>query len=109
MVKDAKLALEHVLNYPNPFMDQTSFWFEHNRPGDNLTVTVRIMSLSGRVVKTLRTQITAAPKRISDALIWDGLDEFGSPIGRGVYVYQISVTDSRQETARKLEKLVVLR
>ncbi|MBK6611096.1 MAG: type IX secretion system sortase PorU [Sphingobacteriales bacterium] len=33
VVKDAKLALEHVLNYPNPFMDQTSFWFEHNRPG----------------------------------------------------------------------------
>jgi hypothetical protein len=27
-----ELALEHVLNYPNPFTTHTEFYFEHNRP-----------------------------------------------------------------------------
>ena len=40
---------------------------------------------------------------------WDGLDDFGDKIGRGVYVYQLEVKTTNGETARKLEKLVILR
>jgi hypothetical protein len=40
---------------------------------------------------------------------WDGLDDFGDKIGRGVYIYQLEVGTANGETARKLEKLVILR
>lgn len=33
----AELALEHVLNYPNPFTTHTEFYFEHNRPAPRWT------------------------------------------------------------------------
>ena len=40
---------------------------------------------------------------------WDGLDDFGEKIGRGVYVYQLEVRSPDGDSDRKTEKLVVLR
>ena len=39
---------------------------------------------------------------------WDGRDEFGDKIGRGVYLYRVKVKDSNGATAEKFEKLVIL-
>ncbi len=101
-------ALEHVLNYPNPFSDNTAFWFEHNRVGDVLDVRVQIFTISGRLVKTISTQIPAAQTRVSD-INWNGLDDFGNKLGRGAYVYQLSVKTSNGQQAHKIEKLVILK
>jgi hypothetical protein len=105
---NAKLALTHVFNYPNPFTTHTQFMFEHNRPCDDLNVTVQIYTVSGKVVKTLYEQINCGGYRVDD-LVWDGLDEYGDPIGKGVYVYKVNVRDSSGNSAHKFEKLVVLR
>src|SRR5690606_18676982 len=32
VVGDESLVLKNVLNYPNPFVNYTQFWFTHNRP-----------------------------------------------------------------------------
>ncbi len=40
---------------------------------------------------------------------WDGLDDFGSRIGRGVYIYRVKVRTSMGQTAEKFEKLVILK
>jgi hypothetical protein len=45
--ESAKLALDHVLNYPNPFTTHTTFMFEHNRPYVPLDVQVQIYTVSG--------------------------------------------------------------
>jgi len=102
------LALSHVLNYPNPFTTKTNFWFEHNRAGDQLNVTVRVFTVSGKLVKSLQTVIPAANTRVTD-LEWNGLDDFGNKIGKGVYVYQLTVIDSNGNKADEIEKLVVLK
>jgi hypothetical protein len=39
---------------------------------------------------------------------WDGKDSYGSRVGRGVYIYKISVSDPSGKRAEKLEKLYVL-
>ena len=103
-----KLALYYVLNYPNPFTTKTSFSFEHNRPGDNLDVRVEIYTASGKLVKTLQQFVSSNARRVSD-LEWDGLDEFGDKIGKGVYIYRVTVKDSKGERAVKYQKLVLLR
>ena len=108
VASSAKLALAHVLNYPNPFTTHTSFMFEHNRAGDNLQVQVQVYSVSGRLVKTIQRDLVATGFRVDD-LTWDGLDDYGDKIGKGTYVYKVHVRDSQGNSANKFEKLVVLR
>src|SRR5205814_5267517 len=52
-----KIVLQHVLNYPNPFTTHTNFWFEHNRPFEQLQVSIRIFTVSGKLIKTLSKTI----------------------------------------------------
>lgn len=112
--KTDKLALEHVLNYPNPFATHTTFHFDHNRNTEELDVQVQIFTVSGRLVRTLRATFPAGTSHIphssSDtSLSWNGRDEFNDPLARGVYVYRVSVRSLKDEsTASKFEKLVIL-
>lgn len=107
VVKKEALALNHVLNYPNPFTTRTRFWFEHNRPGEDLRVELRIMTVTGRIVRTLSQTIRNDGNR-SDDLEWDGLDDYGARLGRGVYLYRIRVITGDGRSAEKTEKLLIL-
>ena len=107
VVASQRLALTHVLNYPNPFTTHTTFWFEHNRPGEDLSVLVQILTVSGKLVKSIRRTINTAGNRSSD-IDWDGLDDYGSKIGRGVYIYRLRVRCSDGSTADVFQKLYIL-
>ena len=104
----AELALEHVLNYPNPFTTNTQFFFEHNRPCSTLDVQVQVFTVAGRLVKTLNRQLACEGFR-SEPMAWDGLDDQGDRLGRGVYVYRLNVVTQEGDKAEKYEKLVILR
>jgi len=108
VASSAELALAHVLNYPNPFTTRTEFFFEHNRPCTTLNVQVQVFTVSGRLVKTINRQLACEGFR-SEAMAWDGRDDFGDKLGRGVYVYRLGVTTPEGERAEKFEKLVILR
>ena len=104
---ESDLVLKHVLNYPNPFTTHTQFFFEHNQPDSDLDVLIQIFTVSGKLVKTLEQHVSSTGYR-SAPIDWDGLDDFGSRIGRGVYVYRVKVRTSLGQTAEKFEKLVIL-
>lgn len=106
VAEDQGLTLNHVLNYPNPFTTRTSFWFEHNRPGQDLQVRLQIFTVSGRVIKMMQQTINTSGNRSCD-LEWDGRDEYGQKVGRGVYLYKISVTTPDKQRKERIEKLVV--
>jgi len=108
VTNNAKLALNHVFNYPNPFTTHTEFMFEHNMPCSELNVSVQIYSVSGRLVKSIVQEVQSTGYRV-DGIVWDGLDDYGSPIGKGVYVYKVTVRDANGDMANKFEKLVLLR
>ncbi len=108
VTNNAKLALNHVFNYPNPFTTHTEFMFEHNMPCSELNVSVQIYSVSGHLVKNIVQQVQTTGYRV-DGIVWDGLDDYGDPIGKGVYVYKVTVRDASGDVANKFEKLVVLR
>lgn len=109
VANNAKLAISHVYNYPNPFTTKTNFLFNHNKMNENLEVLVRVYTISGKLIKTIQTDVVSIGNNKSTPIEWDGLDDFGDKIGRGVYVYQLEVKSTNGETARKLEKLVILR
>ncbi len=113
VAEDGKVALEHVLNYPNPFTTNTYFQFEHNLAGQLLDVQISIFSVSGRLVKTILHSAPADGYRVND-IQWDGKDEYGDQLARGVYVYRIKVrgtdTSGKAVTAEsEFEKLVILK
>ena len=105
--RDEELALKHVLNYPNPFTTQTRFWFEHNKPGLPLQVHLQIMTISGRTVRTFSRTILTDGNR-SDEIEWDGRDDQGDRLGRGVYLYRLRVIAPGGAKKEVLEKLVIL-
>ncbi|MFM2375689.1 MAG: hypothetical protein RLZZ165_786, partial [Bacteroidota bacterium] len=106
---DAKMALGHVVNYPNPFTTNTKFFIEHNRNGSVLNVQVKVFSIGGTLVKTLQGTFYAEGNLYCD-LEWDGRDDYGDLIGRGVYVYEVIVRDQASgDRINRFEKLVLLR
>ncbi|WP_405329430.1 type IX secretion system sortase PorU [Leeuwenhoekiella sp. LLG6367-2.1] len=105
---DDELKLDRVLNYPNPFVNYTEFWFNHNRPFEPLEVQVQIFTISGKVVKTIH-QLVNTTGFLSREITWNGLDDFGQKIGKGVYVYKITVKSTlTNKKVEKIEKLVIL-
>jgi hypothetical protein len=120
----AEMALAHVFNYPNPFTTRTEFMFEHNMPGQMLEIMVQVYTVSGRLIKTIQQSVmpemfafsgagcneggTAGGYRVNK-IYWDGRDDFGDPIGKGVYVYKLSVQAANGLKADTFEKLVILK
>lgn len=103
-----EVTLTNVLNYPNPFVNYTEFWFTHNRPFEPLKVQVQIMTISGKVVKTIN-EIVQTEGFLSRSIKWDGRDDFGDKIGKGVYIYRLTVQSSlTNKSSEKIEKLVIL-
>ena len=103
----ADLALTHILNYPNPFTTKTKFFIEHNQCCTSLKVVIQVYTISGKVVKSITQTINNEGFRF-DGIDWDGKDDFGDKLARGVYIYKVSVTDGSKKTADKIEKLVIL-
>lgn len=114
VVEDEESALEHVLNYPNPFTTSTNFQFEHNMPGLPMDVHVQIFTVSGRLVKTISMyDMLNDGYRVAD-IHWDGRDEYGDQLARGVYLYRVKLIahapdGSRRNAESKFEKLVLLK
>lgn len=105
---NAKLALSHLLNYPNPFSTSTTFRFNHNRAGENLDIQIHIFTVSGKLVKTLHATSLASQAHIAD-ISWNGRDEFNDVLARGIYVYRVIVRSQNDgSTATSFEKLVLL-
>ena len=107
VAKSAELALKRVLNYPNPFTTHTEFFFEHNQSCNSMRVSIQIFTISGKAVKTIQKSIGCDGFR-SDGIEWDGKDDYGDKLARGVYIYKLSVLNPDNKKAEKIEKLVIL-
>lgn len=106
-----KAALEHVLNYPNPFTTNTNFQFRHHLPEINLKVMVQIFTVAGRLVKTIETDAFSQGSVVDD-IAWDGKDDFGSDLAKGVYIYKIKIRSARNAAIQEegaFEKMVILK
>lgn len=104
----SELALKHVLNYPNPFSTNTDFYFEHNHACNSIQVQVQVFTVSGKLVKTILQTITGNGNLKGNAINWDGRDDYGDVLGKGVYLYKLKALTSDGLSAEKIEKLVIL-
>jgi hypothetical protein len=72
-------SLARMRALPNPFVAETELKFELARAGD---VRIRVFDASGRLVRVLKT---GDMDRGSHTAIWNGRDDDGRSVARGVY------------------------
>ncbi len=102
-----KLELNYVMNYPNPFFEETNFFFDHNQAGKELNVNLQIFTISGQEVLTKNFRVITE-EYSTEFYKWDGCNDNGSRLGKGVYVYRIIVQNDagyHQSASQKLVKL----
>ncbi len=72
-------------------------------PGD--LYEAKIMDPSGKAVKSFKWPGTIPPE-----LVWDGLDDKGSPVDEGIYKYEISGIDSADNrTVKTIDRIKLVR
>ena len=107
VVESKEVKIDNLVNYPNPFTTSTEFIFQHNQAGTPMDVKLEIFTVSGKLVKSFN-EVVVNEGFISRDIEWNGRDDFGDKIGKGVYVYKIKVRSRNGSTTEKFEKLVIL-
>jgi hypothetical protein len=107
VVTGEKFLVRNLFNYPNPFMNETNISLEHNRPDNELEVTINIYNIDGRIIRILKTKIGSTGYTLPPVL-WDGKDEGGRKVGRGTYLYTVTVITGNGETARVSGRMIIL-
>ncbi len=96
------LAIERVLNVPNPAAGATNFTYILSRPAE---VVIRIYTVSGRLIRNLE----GVPGRAGyNQVRWNGRDADGHLLANGVYLYTVTADDGRKRVREK-ERLIVYR
>lgn len=108
VIKSENVSIAKVYNYPNPFSDKTYFMLEHNQAGKKLNVVVRIYSTSGKLMTTLKNELTPDGFR-SGFIEWNGCTSGGEQLHNGVYIYRIEATNENGKTDFDTGRLVILR
>ncbi len=92
-VGEMPVAFHLADNYPNPFNPRTTIRFAVVTTG---LVTVDVLDLRGRLVKTLKQGTMAAGEH---SLAWDGTNEQGKPVAAGIYLARLRA-DGRSATSK---------
>ena len=74
-------------NYPNPFNPSTTLRFDLPE-ASNITLT--IYNMLGQKVRTFNYQNTSAGYH---SVKWNATNDYGDPVGAGVYLYQLQTKD----------------
>ena len=90
-------------NYPNPFNPET--WIPYQLK-ESANATIRIYSVSGRLVKSLSLGRKEAGEYLSkqSAAYWDGTNDTGELVTSGVYFYELRAGDFKS-----VRKMVILK
>ena len=102
------VAIQSLMNYPNPFTHTTNFVFEHNHPEETLDVQIYIYNTSGALMKTINQSITPGDSRTNE-ITWNGTANNGSLLPAGVYVYRLNMTTEKGLRSGAYQKLVIIR
>ena len=103
-----EFKLQNLYNYPNPFQDKTTISFETNQTNLVADLEIKIYTIYGKLVKTIRQQSFINGFRV-EPVTWDGTADGGWKVATGTYVYRLRLTlpDGNMTTATS--KLVVIR
>lgn len=100
--------VQNLMNYPNPFRDQTHFFFQHNHPGEALTVQIAIYQTTGQLIRIIEQKFNPADNPAHE-VIWDGTDDHGALLPSGIYPYKVVLSTDKGLEGAAYQKLVITR
>ena len=103
-----ELKIENLVNHPNPMMDFTAFYFEHNQSDLPLEVTLEISDLQGKVLDMQQDNLVPNGYRYGP-VYWDGKNKHGTILSAGVYIYRVVAVSENGDRIEKSGKLVISR
>ncbi len=106
VTSSSDLIIQNLLNYPNPVVDFTSFYFEHNQSNEPMKVILQIIDLNGRIVKEIRESVEPSGYRYGP-IQWSGNSENGSNLSPGIYIYSLTARLSNGKKASNSGKLIL--
>ena len=97
------VSITHLLNVPNPIRTNTVFTYNLAQAPDQ--VTVKIYTVSGRLIRTIED---ASARRGYNETDWDARDENGERLANGVYFYK-AIVKTGAHRIEKIGRLAILR
>jgi len=114
VVEQPRLRVARAYLFPNPTLSggpRGGGRFVIEAPGDSVNVLLRLYTVSGRLIRTLRYFGGLGQVQIP----WDGLDDEGSRLANGVYLFKVHVnpraadgTSSPQQKAEADGRFVIV-
>ena len=103
-----ELIIENLVNHPNPMIDLTAFYFEHNQSDFPLKVTLEICDLQGKILDFQQDNLVPNGYRYGP-IYWDGKNKRGKKLSSGVYIYRVIAISENGGQIEKSGKLVISR
>jgi hypothetical protein len=104
--KQKEILIRQLSNYPNPFSQLTRFRFQLEGPVSGALATLRVFSLEGKLVREMSKTINEVTARYTE-LDWDGRDERGNSLPKGMYLYQLTVRGALGQLGQKMRNLII--
>ena len=98
--ENGQIVISDLGNYPNPLNESTTFTFTHNLTGEDIEVTLEILTTSGQSIYKQTRNYLSAPSVIDDWL-WDVRNNTGGKINEGIYLYGINIRSKNSNLTQK--------
>lgn len=103
-----EIVIEAFGNYPNPFDESSTFFFTHNRSGDDLRAQLFIVNLAGKLIKSAEIPIANSGYHIN-LIEFNAFEESGEKLPPGLYLARLIVRSmSNGSKNEKVTKLIIL-
>lgn len=103
-----ELVIGSVGNFPNPFAEETTVFFTHNRAGDDIEVQLDLLTPSGQALQQYHFTIEESPYQVN-LLKLNTLSHFGQKLPAGVYFGRLVVRSlSNGSKNERVAKLIIV-
>lgn len=101
------ITVSDLKNYPNPFRDQTTFYFTHNQHSSSYRVNIEIYDVAGAKVAELLEEAMAGSSNFT-SMPWGGTNAGGQRLSPGIYIYRASITTAEGASNMQSGRMVLV-
>lgn len=92
---------------PNPTQGNATFMIAHDRPENDMEVTIEVLDFSGRVLWSHGEQVVSSGNTYT--YTWNLCSMSGQPLATGVYLYRVVVSSPAGQSSSKVQKMLIKR
>ncbi|MGW8121303.1 type IX secretion system sortase PorU [Roseivirga echinicomitans] len=106
VTEENSTVITEINNYPNPLVEHTTFNISHNSAGEPLELWIEVINAQGEKVISIYSNIEKGSN--TESIVWNGLDNSGVKLGKGIYVYNVVLTSKNSgKSYTKRKKLLI--